>query len=217
MKLPPHALSLALSITLLAGCAAAPQRPASIPRGDYAATQAYIARLIEHGMAQNNVTGLSIALVDDQRVVWSQGFGYADLESKTPATANTLYRVASISKLFTDVAAMQLAERGLLNIDQPVHKVLPHFAPLSGPPLSSPSQAAITPRQLMTHHSGLPRDKFQGFQAATPAPFSELVAYLNQTPVAYPSGQSFYYSNIGLSLLGHMVQNASGTPFAQHE
>jgi CubicO group peptidase (beta-lactamase class C family) len=148
--------------------------------------------------------------------VWSQGFGYANHERKLPATAHTVYRVGSISKLFTDAAAMQLAERGLLDIDQPVQKVLPNFAPLSGPPLSSPSQAAITPRQLMTHHSGLPRDKGQGFQADAPAPFSELVAYVNQTPAAYPSGQSFYYSNLGISLLGTMVQTASGTPFAQH-
>jgi CubicO group peptidase (beta-lactamase class C family) len=211
MKLQPLALSITVSLILLAGCASAPQRPTSITRGDYAATQAYITRLIEHGMAQNKVTGLSIALVDDQRVVWSQGFGYANLERKLPATANTVYRVASISKLFTDTAAMQLAERGLLDIDQPVHKVLPHFAPLS-----SQSPAAITPRQLMTHHSGLPRDKFHGFHAAAPVPFSELVAYMNQTPAAYPSGQSFYYSNLGISLLGTMVQTASGTPFAQH-
>jgi CubicO group peptidase (beta-lactamase class C family) len=213
-----HTLTLPaiLSLALLAGCASAPQRPASVARGDYAATQAYITRLIEHGMAQNKVTGLSIALVDDQRVVWSQGFGYANLERKLPATANTVYRVASISKLFTDTAAMQLAERGLLDIDQPVHKLLPDFAPLSGPHPSSQTQAAITPRQLMTHHSGLPRDKFHGFQADAPEPFSELVAYVNQTPVAYPSGQSFYYSNIGISLLGTVVQTASGTPFAQH-
>jgi CubicO group peptidase (beta-lactamase class C family) len=216
MKLHTLTLPAILSLALLAGCASAPQRPTIITRGDYAAAQAYITRLIEHGMAQSKVTGLSIALVDDQRVVWSQGFGYANLERKLPATAHTVYRVASISKLFTDTAAMQLAERGLLDIDQPVHKVLPHFAPLSSPFLSNQPQAAITPRQLMTHHSGLPRDKGQGFQAAAPAPFSELVAYVNQTPAPYPSGQSFYYSNVGISLLGTVVQSASGTPFAQH-
>jgi CubicO group peptidase (beta-lactamase class C family) len=211
MKLHPFSLSVALSITLLVGCSSAPPRPTSIARGDYAATQAYITRLIEHGVAQSKVTGLSIALVDDQRVVWSQGFGFANLERKTPATADTLYRVGSISKLFTGTAAMQLAERGLLDMDQPVQKVLPDFAPLTRQP-----QAAITPRQLMTHHSGLPRDKFQGFQTSTPAPFSELVGYLNQTPVAYPSGHAFNYSNLGISLLGNAVQNASGTPFVQH-
>ena len=211
MKLHTIALPLCLSLALLAGCASAPPRPTSIARGDYAATQAYITRLIEHGMVQNKVTGLSIALVDDQRVVWSQGFGYADLERKLPATANTLYRVASISKLFTGAAAMQLAERGLLDIDQPVQKVLPEFAPLT-----RPTATAITPRQLMTHHSGLPRDKGDGFQAAAPTPFSNLVSYLNQTPLAYPPEYAFSYSNLGISLLGNVVQSASGTPFTQH-
>jgi CubicO group peptidase (beta-lactamase class C family) len=211
MKLHTIALPLCLFLALLAGCASAPQRPTSIVRGDYAATQAYITRLIEHGMAQNKVTGLSIALVDDQRVVWSQGFGYADLERKLPATPSTLYRVASISKLFTGTAAMQLAERGVLDIDQPVQKVLTDFASLARQP-----QAAITPRQLMTHHAGLPHDKMQGFHTATPAPFSELVGYLKQTPVAHPPQYAFSYSNLGISLLGDVVQSASGTPFAQH-
>jgi hypothetical protein len=106
MKPRTLAVPVSLTLALLAGCALAPPRPASIARGDYTTTQAYITQLIEHGMAQSKVTGLSIALVDDQRVVWSQGFGYADLGRKLPATADTLYRVASISKLFTDTAAM---------------------------------------------------------------------------------------------------------------
>jgi CubicO group peptidase (beta-lactamase class C family) len=202
---------LVISVALLGGCASAPPRPAVIARGDYAATQAYITDLIQHSMTQSKVTGLSIALVDDQRVVWSQGFGYANLERKAPATADTLYRVASISKLFTDTAAMQLAERGLLNIDQPVHKVLPDFAPLA-----PPADSAITPRQLMTHHSGLPRDKIQGFQSAAPAPFSDVVSYLNRTPTAYPPSHTFAYSNLGVTLLGSIVQKLSGTPFVQY-
>jgi CubicO group peptidase (beta-lactamase class C family)/acetolactate synthase regulatory subunit len=203
--------TLALSLALLAGCASAPPRPAAITRGDYAATQVYISDLIQHSMAQSKVTGLSIALIDDQRVVWSQGFGYANLEHKALATPDTLYRVASISKLFTGTAAMQLAERGLLDIDQPVSKVLPDFAPLA-----APAHGAITPRQLMTHHSGLPRDKIQGFQSAAPAPFSDVVSYLNSTPTAYPPGNIFAYSNLGVTLLGSVVQKLSGTPFAQH-
>jgi CubicO group peptidase (beta-lactamase class C family) len=202
---------VALSLTLLAGCASAPPRPMGITRGDYTATQAYITELIKHSMAKSKVTGLSIALVDDQRVVWSQGFGYADLERNVPATADTLYRVASISKLFTNMAAMQLTERGLLDIDQPVQKYLPAFAPPSRQPHS-----VITPRQLMTHHSGLPRDKLKGFQTDTPEPFSALVAYLNQGPTAYPANQTFAYSNIGITVLGDVVQTVSGMPFAQH-
>jgi CubicO group peptidase (beta-lactamase class C family) len=211
MKPRTLAVPVSLTLALLAGCALAPPRPASIARGDYTTTQAYITQLIEHGMAQSKVTGLSIALVDDQRVVWSQGFGYADLGRKLPATADTLYRVASISKLFTDTAAMQLAERGLLDIDQPVQKYLPDFALPSRQP-----QSAINLRQLMTHHSGLPRDKLKGFQTTTPESFGELTAYLNQTPTAYPPAHTFAYSNLGVTLLGSVVQNVSGTPFAQH-
>jgi CubicO group peptidase (beta-lactamase class C family) len=211
MKPQTLARYFSLFVAFLAGCSTAPSRPTHIVRGDYAAAQAHITRLIEHGMAKNKVTGLSIALVDDQRIVWSQGFGHADLARKTLASANTLYRVGSISKLFTSAAAMQLAERGRLDIDQPVQKVLPDFALLT-----RQAQAAVTPRQLMTHHSGLSRDKLQDFHAATPAPISELVSYLNQTPLAYPSGKVFSYSNLGFSILGHAVQSASGVPFAQH-
>ena len=154
MKLFP----LVLSIAALAGCTVVPPRPTSVSRGDYASTQAYVTRLIQYEMNKNAVPGLSIALVDDQHVVWAEGFGDADVARKIPASAETIYRVGSISKLFTATAAMQLVEQGQLDIDQPLQKYLPGFAPKT-----HLQQAAITPRQLMTHHSGLARDRFKGF------------------------------------------------------
>nr|WP_319565594.1 serine hydrolase domain-containing protein [uncultured Rhodoferax sp.] len=194
-------LSLVLCIATLAGCSSAPTRPASVARDDLAATQAYVTRLVQHDMAQNKVTGLSLALVDDQRIVWAQGFGFADVEKSMPASADTIYRVGSISKLFTATAAMQWAERGLLDIDKPVKLQLP---------------VAITPRQLMSHHSGLPRDRLKGFQTPQPQPFASLLDDLAGEPLAYPPGQVFSYSNVGISLLGTVLQTLSGTPFAQH-
>ncbi|BCO26516.1 D-aminopeptidase [Rhodoferax lithotrophicus] len=194
-------LSLVLCIATLAGCSSAPTRPASVARGDLAATQAYVTRLVQHDMAQDKVTGLSLALVDDQRIVWAQGFGFADVEQGMPASADTIYRVGSISKLFTATAAMQLAERGLLDIDKPVK-------------IKSPE--TITPRQLMTHHSGLPRDRLKGFQTPQPQPFASLLDDLTGEPLAYPPGQVFSYSNVGISLLGTVLQTLSGTAFAQH-
>lgn len=199
-------------VTLLAGCAAAPQRPASIARGDYAATQTYATQLIAHEMDKYKVPGLSIALVDDQRVVWAQGFGFADAEGKKPATADTLYRVASISKLFTDVAALQLAEQGRLDIDKPVQTYLPSFAPQSRFTPASP----ITPRQLMTHHAGLPRDQLKGFHTTTPQSLDEFTATLGSTFVNTPPNYVFSYSNLGLTLLGDVVQTVAAKPFAQH-
>jgi CubicO group peptidase (beta-lactamase class C family) len=157
------------------------------------------------------VPGLSLALVDDQRIVWAQGFGFADVEHGIPASAEKLYRVGSISKLFTDTAAMQLAERDLLDIDTPIQSYLPALA--SKTPLLP---ATITPRQLMTHHSGLPRDLLKGFQTPKPLPFASLVDDLSGQPLAYPPELVFSYSNVGISLLGTVVQTLSGQPFAQH-
>src|SRR5215471_21793242 len=66
--------------------------------------------LVEHEVKDKKLPALSIALVDDQRVVWAKGFGFRDKDGKSPATAETVYRVGSVSKLFTDVAVMQLVE-----------------------------------------------------------------------------------------------------------
>lgn len=204
-------LVLACTVATLLGCAGAPPRPTRLAAGDYGAVQTHIARLIPYAMGKDKVAGLSIALVDDQRVVWAQGFGYADVEHQVPASADTLYRVGSISKLLTDTAALQLAEQGLLDMDQPLHTYLPHFAPLTRQP-----QAAITPRQLMTHHAGLPRDRLKGFQNAVPRPFAELVNDNPDEPLPYAPDQLFSYSNLGISLLGSVVQTLGGQVFSDH-
>src|SRR5512138_1522341 len=91
-------VGLALVVFLLAGCAGLPEMP---ERGDYGPVKDYISRLIRYEMAKHRVTGLSIALVDDQRVVWADGFGYADAAREVHATPETVYRAGSISKLFT--------------------------------------------------------------------------------------------------------------------
>jgi len=101
----------------------------------------------------NNWPALSIALVDDQQIVWAQGFGFADPARKTPATAETVYRVGSVSKLFTDIAIMQQVERGKLDLDAPITKYLPSFHPTN--PFQLPP---ITLRELMSHRAGLLRE-----------------------------------------------------------
>jgi len=86
---------------------------------------------IEWHMENKDIPAVSIALVDDQEIVWARGFGYADPGDSTPATAHTVYRVGSVSKLFTDMAVMQLVERGELELDTPVTTYLPEFSPAS--------------------------------------------------------------------------------------
>ena len=206
-------IAFALFVGVLAGCASAPPvAPANVVRGDFAAVRSHATELIERAIAREKVQGMSIALVDDQQVVWSQGFGHADAEAKKPATADTLYRVGSISKLFTDTAAIQLVESGKLNLDAPVQKLLPGFAPRSW----DGSSVDITPRMLMTHHSGLQRDVAKSFQSETPPRFSELTDHFDGYLV-YQPGQMLSYSNIGLTVLGRVVERVGGRPFEEQE
>ncbi len=116
-------------------------------------------------------------------MVWSQGFGYADKVNSIAATPETVYRVVgSISKLFTDRLVMQLAGQGKLDIDKPLQTYLPNFSIKSRFTNAYP----ITPRNIMTHHSGLPGDVGRGMWTKNPAQFNQLVGRLSDEYVAYP-------------------------------
>ncbi len=205
-----RAAPLLFVTSVLVACAGVPRRPKALDRGDYQALQRYLEELIPYRMREHQVTGLSIALVDDQRIVWARGFGFADREHQVAATPDTLYRAGSISKLFTDTLAMQLAEQGRLDIDQSLQTYLPQFSIKSRTPEAGP----ITLRSLMTHHSGLPSDRLRGMWNEHPEPFTGLAAALRDEYVAYPPNLILSYSNLGLSLLGHAVAAAAGEDFA---
>jgi len=163
-------------------------------------------------MHKHDITGLSIAVVDDQRVVWAQGFGYADLARGIPATADTLYRLGSISKLFTAAAVMQLVEQGKVDLDHPLAEYLPGFSVKTRFPRAGP----ITVRTVMTHHAGLPADRLKGMFSRRPADFGDLAKILGDEYVTHPPNFAFGYSNLGFSLLGSMVEKASGQNFSTY-
>ena len=94
-------VSVWILIFLLNGCAIAPKKPDQILPGNYAYAKEYLTWLIQKEMKKNQVMGLSIAIVDDQTIVWKRGFGYADAKLRIPATPETVYRIGSISKLFS--------------------------------------------------------------------------------------------------------------------
>jgi CubicO group peptidase (beta-lactamase class C family) len=138
-------------------------------------------RFVKHERADKNIAAISVALIDGERIVWAEGFGFERVTPDSiPATAETIYRVASVSKLFTDLGAMQLAERGLVHLDTPVVRYLPSFQPRNrfGKP--------ITLRQLMSHRSGLVREPPVGHYSDTTEPtLAATVASLNQTALVY--------------------------------
>lgn len=206
------ALLLAAATALLGACASVPQKPAEIARGDYSYTREYVSWLIEREMRANNITGLSVGLVDGQQLVWAEGFGLADVEAGTPASASTRYRLGSIAKVFTATAAMQLAEQGRMNIDRPLADYLPEFSIRSRFPEAGP----ITPRNIMHHHSGLPSNHLNGMLGGEPAPIASLVEAVRDDYVAYPPDFIFSYSNLAYTLLGAGIERLAGVPYARH-
>ncbi|MDH4234870.1 MAG: beta-lactamase family protein [Gallionella sp.] len=209
----PRFLVFPLAALFLASCSTpAPVKTTKLPRENYAYAQRYLTWLIENEMTANKVTGLSIALVDDQKLVWSSGFGYSDAKNKVPATPRTAYRMGSIAKIFTATAAMQMAERGQMDIDQPLSRYLPEFSIKSRFQNAGP----ITPRNIMSHHSGLPSNFLRGMLRDNPAYFTTLVNDVRDEYVSYPPNYVFAYSNLGVTLLGAAIERTSGQDFNQH-
>jgi CubicO group peptidase (beta-lactamase class C family) len=103
-------------------------------------------------------------------------------------------------------------EQGKLDIDQPLQSYLPEFSVKSRFPKGDP----ITPRSIMTHHSGLPSDFLKGMWTRTPEPYENLVNLLREEYAAYPPNDVFSYSNVGVTLLGHALERVAGLKFATH-
>ena len=171
------------------------------------ALQTYIAREVE----DKRLPALSIALVDDQRIVWARGFGFADQKANTPATAETVYRVGSVSKLFTDIAVMRLVEQGKLDLDAPVTKYLPEFKP------ENPFGKPITLRQMMAHRSGLVREPPDGsyFDPTNP-PLTKMVESLNRTKLVFEPETKIKYSNAAIATVGFVLERTQKEPFARY-
>ena len=177
----------------------------------YATIVPILERFIVHEMADKNLPGLSIALVDDQRVVWARGFGFANARDSVRATARTVHRVGSVSKLFTDIAVMQMVERGTLALDTPVVRYLPEFKP------TGPGAASITLRQLMSHRAGLVREPPTGhyFDSSSPT-LAATVRSLNETRLTYRPRSRTKYSNAGIAVAGYVLESVSREPFAKY-
>jgi serine beta-lactamase-like protein LACTB len=185
--------------------------PLTPPTKPYQEVAALLEKLIQSEMTDKGLPALSIALVDDQAVVWAKGFGLADPEKKTPATADTVYRVGSVSKLFTDVAAMQLVEHGTLDLDTPVTEYLSNFRP--GDPFGN----AVTLRQLMSHRSGLVRESPVGsYLDPTEPSLAKTVESLNRTKLLYAPETKERYSNAGIAVVGLMLQETQKQAFPRY-
>ena len=177
----------------------------------YSQTITEMTAYIQKQLSDSGATGgVSIALVDDQTVVWVKSFGYADAAAGIPATPETAYRIGSVSKAFAATMIMQLFDQGLLDPGDPLTHFVPAFSIKA--PLGFSAGGTITIRSILTHHSGIPGDMYNGSLTSAPDPnyITNLIACLQGEYLQYPTNFINAYSNVAVSLLGPVIENASG-------
>ena len=178
-------------------------------------------------MQQRGWPSMSVAIVLDQETIFSRAFGYADIENQIPATTKTIYRVGSITKLFSATMLMQLAEQGKVNLEDPLIKYLPAYKP-KYPVNTGPT----TLRQLASHTSGLHGDAAQGFwhyfsnfqwivskgkeKIVWGVTKNDLLSTLNKVEIEYTPNRVPNYSNFGYQLLGIALEGATNEPFEKY-
>ena len=179
----------------------APPPQASLPTTARAQAEAAVAQAI----SAERISGLSLAVVENGALAWSGGWGYADLEGYVVFTPTTVWRLGSISKSLTAVAAMQLVERGKLDLDAPIQSYCPAFPK---------KPQTITSRQLLGHLSGIRHyAKDENFNSTRhyDSINASLDAFKND-PLVHPPG-TYTYSTYGYVVLGCVVEGASGRKF----
>lgn len=180
-----------------------------------AAFEQDLTQFINNYMQRHRIPGLSIAIVHDQEIIYARGFGWADRKRNLRATPHTVYRMGSISKVFTATAIMQLAEKNLINIDDPIRAYIPFF--LIRSPLGP--HKPITLRQLLTHYGGLPHRIVSPLKKRAPYRYQSLedmVRALKHMSLINIPGTTYAYSNAGFTVLGHIVERVSGQGYVQY-
>src|SRR5262245_48424834 len=147
--------------------------------------------------------GITIGFYKDD-YAWVKGFGYADLENKVAATANSAYRLASITKTFTGVAILQLVEQGKRNLDAEIQTYLPYYPKQKWP---------VTVRQLLVHTGGGQDGSGIGPEYVTPR---QVVERISKNPIETEPGTKFLYTTSGYNLLGAAIEEVTGQSFGDY-
>lgn len=192
-----------VALVLLANqdpCRAQAELPPQTPQ----AVDALAARFLE----SSGAPGLSIAVVDDLQVAYQRGYGRADVENDVPATPESVYRLASISKMLTAVAVLQLVESGKLDLAAPIQTYVPEF-PRKEWPLSA--------EHLLKHQGGIRH--YRGREAESAEHYDRVrdaLCVFQDDPLLFAPGEKFSYTTYGYNLLGAAVEGASGQDYVSY-
>lgn len=203
MKLFKSSLILALIVcTVLAPQAIASAQRRSSPVIDPGKLY-FFEQFVKNRMEKDKIPGLTIGFIKDNQT-WVKGFGYADLDRKVPATADSAYRLASVTKTMTGTAIMQLVERGKMKLDEEIQTYVPYYPKQKWP---------VTVKQLLVHLGGGQSGSGIGPEHVTPR---EVVARISKYPIKNEPGVSFEYTTSGYNLLGAAIEEVSGKSFDQY-
>jgi CubicO group peptidase (beta-lactamase class C family) len=166
-------------------------------------------------MDKGDVPGAAIALVDDQGILWTEGFGYADGKKKL-VTPDTPFLISGLSKLVTATAVMLAVQEGLVKLDEPITTYLPDFK-INSRYEEHPEQK-VTLRRLLDYTAGIPLEAPLGnsFEPASSASFEDHVKSLYGSWLVYGAGTGFSYGVASSDLAGYVIQRVSGEPFEQY-
>lgn len=156
-----------------------------------------------------NIPGIAICIVSNDEIIYNKGYGVKNIKTKSPVLPTSVFHTASISKLFTATAIMQLVDEGKLSLDTRMDQVVPDF--------KNTKAGAITIHQLLNHTSGLPDISNYHWSNGNEKEDSleKYILSISLAPTVAP-GTSYIYSNLGYDLLGYVVQKVSGTSFEEY-
>ena len=157
-------------------------------------------------MRKGQVPGLAVAVVQDGRLVKVGTYGYSDLELKTPVRRDTVFEVGALTKPFTAVGILKLAEAGRLSLDDKISSYLSN---------TPPAWSSITVRQLLNHTSGIKSftDLTNSFRLTDHLTQSQFLERVGSYPLEFPPGTRYLYGNTGFVLLGYLIENVTGTDY----
>ena len=161
----------------------------------------------------NHFPGISFGIVADGQMVYKNSYGYTNIEKKIPATASSLFRIASMSKSFTCMAILKLRDEGKLDLDDPAYLYIPELKDLKYPTADAPP---ITIRHLMTHSAGFPEDNPWGDRQLADTDKDLLDFIGRQISFSNPPGIAFEYSNLGFALQGKIITMVSGMRYQDY-
>src|SRR5262245_24537329 len=215
-------LRLALFFTFISSsvitipCAVAQVKPLAQTKSqpDYSLLISELREKIPQMMAEKNFPGLAVALIDGDKLVWAEGFGFTDKSKKVKVTEDTLFSLQSVSKTCTATGFLIAATKGWLKLDDPLKKYLPAFTVKSR--FGADEVNKITFRHLLSHRAGLTHEAPVGNNSYDCAcTFEEHIKSVSDTWLVAPVGELYRYSNLGIDLAGHALGIRSRKTFEQ--